>query len=115
LYISLVKALIWVGSSLHDVRQFPSRARQGIGFQLYKVQNGMEPSDWKPMPSVGTGVREIRVHADREYRVMYIAQFEEAVYVLHAFIKKTAQTTTHDIDLAAQRFRDIHRSRRGKT
>ena len=65
------------------------------------------------MPSVGAGVREIRVHAEREYRVIYIAQFEEAIYVLHAFIKKTAQTPKRDIDLAAQRFREVCRSRRG--
>lgn len=108
-----MKPLIWAGSSLRDVRRFPPKARQDIGFQLYKVQSSLEPSDWKPMPSVGDGVREIRVHAGQEYRVIYVARFEEAVYVLHAFSKKTQRTPQHDIALAVQRFREIYRSRRG--
>jgi len=65
------------------------------------------------MSSVGSGAMEIRVHAGQEYRVIYVARFEEAVYVLHAFSKKTQQTPQHDMALAAQRFREIYRSRRG--
>jgi phage-related protein len=65
------------------------------------------------MPSVGAGVREIRIHAEKEYRVIYVARFEGVVYVLHAFSKKTQQTPKNDIALAAQRFRDVYRSKRG--
>ncbi|MEK6683130.1 MAG: type II toxin-antitoxin system RelE/ParE family toxin [Nitrospirota bacterium] len=108
-----MKPLIWLGSSLDDVRRFSSKARQITGYQLYKIQNGLEPSDWKPMAGIGPGVREIRVHSEKEHRVIYIAHFEEAVYVLHAFIKKTAQTPKGDIDLAARRFRELQISRRG--
>ena len=108
-----MKPIIWLGSSLDDVRRFSSKARQAIGYQLYKVQNGLEPSDWKPMPSIGVGVREIRIHADRAYRVIYVAQFQEAVYVLHAFVKKTQQTSKGDVELAARRGRELKKLRRG--
>ena len=108
-----MKPIIWLGSSLDDVRRFSSRARQAIGYQLYKVQNGLEPSDWKPMPRVGVGVREIRIHADRAYRVIYVAHFQEAVYVLHAFVKKTQQTPKGDVELAARRGRELKKLRRG--
>jgi phage-related protein len=109
-----MKPLVWFGSTLDDVRRFSTKARQLVGYQLYKVQTGLEPSDWKPMAGVGPGVREIRVHAEKEHRVIYIARFEEAVYVLHAFIKKTARTPKSDLDLAARRFREVQISRRGE-
>lgn len=102
-----------MGSTLDDVRRFSPKTRQIIGYQLYKVQNGLGPSDWKPMAGVGPGVREIRVHAEKKHRVIYIAQFAEAVYVLHAFIKKTARTPKGDLDLASRRFRELQISRRG--
>lgn len=99
-----MKPLVWVATTLDDLRDFPLDARKEAGYQLFKVQAGDEPTDWKPMPAVGPGVREIRVHAGGEYRVLYAAKFEEAVYVLHAFGKKTRKTPKHDIDLAAERF-----------
>jgi len=71
------------------------------------VQQGLEPSDWKPMPTVGTGVYEIRVHAGTEYRVFYVAKFAEGVYVLHAFEKRTRQTRQADIDLARKQLSDL--------
>lgn len=108
-----MKPIIWLGSSLDDVRRFSSKTRQAIGYQLYKVQNGLEPSDWKPMPSIGAGVREVRIHGDRAYRVIYIARFQEVVYVLHAFVKKTQQTPKNEVDLAARRARDLKKLRRG--
>jgi len=106
-----MKRLVWLGSSLAVVRSFSSVARQGVGYQLYKVQNGLDPSDWKPMPGIGAGVREIRIHADKEHRVIYVAWFQEAVYVLHAFVKKTQQTSKGDLELAARRFRELKKSR----
>lgn len=78
------------------------------------MQQGKEPSDWKAMPSVGAGVNEIRVHAKGEHRVMYVAKFDEAVYVLHAFEKKTQRTPQLDIELARARLRGLVEERRRK-
>jgi phage-related protein len=101
------KPLAWLGDSRDRVREFSPDARLITGFELWEVQQGKEPSDWKPMPTVGLGVSEIRIHAKGEYRVLYVAKFAEAVYVLHAFEKKTRQTAKRDIDLAANRFREL--------
>lgn len=86
------KALVWVGSSRRDVRAFPARARRLVGFPLRRVQQGLHPDDWKPMTTVGTGVREIRIHVAGAHRVFYVATRPEAIYVLHAFEKKTRKT-----------------------
>jgi phage-related protein len=105
------KPLYWLGSSLEDVRAFPKEARRAAGHQLDLVQHGLEARDWKPMPTVGAGVCEIRVHAGNEYRVFYIAKLAEGVYVLHAFEKRTRQTRQVDIDLARKRLGDLRRLR----
>jgi phage-related protein len=102
-----MKPVEWLGSSQEDVRSFSPIARQNIGYQLYRVQNGLDPSDWKPMSSIGSGVNEIRIHAETEHRVIYIAKFEEAIYVLHAFVKKTPKTSKKDIDLASRRLKEL--------
>lgn len=82
--------------------------RKEAGVQLHKVQQGIEPSDWKPMTSVGQGVREIRIRDEAGiFRVLYIAKIEDTVYVLHAFQKKAQQTAKRDLDLAATRLRQI--------
>ena len=101
------KPLLWLGSSRTDLRTFPPDARRVAGFQLRRVQRELEPCDWKPMPSVAPGVREIRVHTDLEHRVLYVARFAEAVYVLHAFQKRSQKTAQRDIELARQRFREL--------
>ena len=95
---------MWVGSSRSDVQAFPQDARRLAGFQLRRVQQGLEPFDWKPMPSIGPGVREIRIHTALEHRVCYVAKFGEAMYVLHAFEKRTRKTSQHDVVLAKQRY-----------
>ena len=99
------KPLIWRGDSREAIRAFPANARQIAGFQLWRIQNGLEPNEWKPMSSVGLGVQEIRVRTGAEHRLFYIAKFAEAVYVLHAFEKRTRQTAQTDLDLARQRLR----------
>jgi phage-related protein len=104
----------WLGSSLEDLRAFPEDARRAAGYQLGRVQQGLLPTDWKPMPTVGPGVIEIRVHTRVEHRVFYIAKFEEAVYVLHAFEKRTRQTPQSEIALAQKRFADLIRRRSQK-
>ena len=102
-----MKTLKFVGSSLDDLRNFPNEARRAAGFELHAVQSGLEPSDWKPMQNVGSGAKEIRIHLLGEWRVIYIAKLHEAVYVLHAFQKKTRKTSRQDIDLARQRYKQI--------
>jgi len=101
------KSLIWLGTSRESVRQFPRDARAITGFQLWRLQQGLEPNDWKPMPSVGLGVREVRIHTGREHRVVYVARFAEGLYVLHGFEKRSRKTAERDIALARQRLRQM--------
>lgn len=102
------KEINWVGSAYDDLRDFPTGPRRDAGFQLSKVQAGQEPDDWKPFDDVGAGTREIRVRdASGAFRVMYVAKFEEAVYVLHCFQKKTQATSRHDKDIASARYRAV--------
>jgi phage-related protein len=103
----IAKPLRFVGSSLDDLRNFPDEARRGAGFELRAVQNGLEPSDWKPVRAVGPGVKEIRIHILGEWRVIYVAALRDAIYVLHAFQKKTRKTSRQDIELARHRYRQI--------
>jgi phage-related protein len=101
-----VKPIVFLGDSLGRIREFPETARRQVGMELRQVQHGLEPSDWKPMRNVGSGVREIRVRgATGAFRVLYVANLASAVYVLHAFQKKTQTTAKRDLDLAALRFR----------
>jgi phage-related protein len=92
------------------VRGFSADARRQAGHELYQVQKGADPSDWKPMPTIGMGVREIRIRdATGAYRVIYIAAIADAVHVLHAFQKKTWKTARRDLDIAAARLRQLRR------
>jgi phage-related protein len=96
------------GSSLDDLRAFPLPARREAGHQLDQVQNGQEPDDWKPMKTIGQGVKEIRIRdAAGAFRVIYVAKFADAVYVLHCFQKKTEKTSKADLGLASKRYRDL--------
>jgi phage-related protein len=102
------KPIEFRGSSLDDLRAFPLTAKREAGYQLDRVQNGLEPDDWKPMNTVGQGVREIRIRdAAGAFRVVYLAKFADAVYVLHRFQKKTQKTSKADLDLATERYRDL--------
>ena len=102
-----MKTLRFIGSSIDDLRDFPMEARREAGFELDSVQRGLMPSDFKPMLNVGAGAYEIRLHVLGEWRVIYAAKFDNAVYVLHAFHKKTQKTRKEDIELAARRYRQI--------
>ena len=105
------KALFWLGSSLKDLQDFPALARRLAGFQLRRVQQGLDPDDWKPMKTVGPGVREIRIHANGAHRVFYVTTRPEAIYVLHAFEKKTQKTSAADLKIGRERFRGLEKSR----
>ncbi len=102
------KTVEFRGSSLDDLRTFPILARREAGHQLDQVQHGLEPDDWKPMPTIGPGVREIRIRdANGAFRILYVAKFAAAVYVLHCFQKKTQKTSKPDLTLAESRYRDL--------
>lgn len=102
------KEIRWVGSSYQDILKFPVEPRKEAGFQLGKVQAGLEPDDWKPFNEVGVGTKEIRIRdATGIYRVMYVAKFELAIYVLHCFQKKTEATTKQDKAIAEIRYRAV--------
>lgn len=105
-----MKELIWEGNSKEAVRDFPLDARQDAGYQLDKVQRGQDPDHWKPMTTVGSGVREIIISEEPgEFRVLYVTNIGNNVHVLHAFQKKTQQTSKHDKDIASARLRNIKR------
>lgn len=105
------KPVAFRGSSLDDLRAFPAAAKREAGHQIDLLQNGQEPDDWKPMATtVGAGAREIRIRDEAgAFRVIYVAKFDDAIYVLHCFQKKTEQTSKPDIDLAAKRYRVLKR------
>ena len=109
------KQIRWVGAAYDDLLAFPKDARKEAGFQLGKVQAGLDPADWKPFDDVGTGTREIRIRDARGfYRVMYLAKFEEAGYVLHCFQKKTQVTSKQDRAIADARYRAVINARKEK-
>ena len=101
------KPIQWLGDSRDRLRRFPQAARREIGYQLSLIQAGRSASDWKPIPAVGMGVIEIRVHAESEYRAFYLAKFEDAVYVLHVFAKKTRKESSLDVELGKKRYREL--------
>jgi len=105
------KPLVWLGNTRRDIRMFPADARRRSGFQLRRVQQGLDPDDWKPMTSVGPGVREIRIQTELAHRVFYLATFDEAVYVLHAFEKRTRKTPPHEVKPARDRYRALLKKR----
>lgn len=110
--MGLEKALLWVGSSLNDLRAFPEDARRVAGFELRRVQQGLQPTDYKAMPTVGPGVEEIRVHTKQEHRVFYLARFEEGVYVLHAFEKRSRKTPGRELEVGRARLQEVLAARR---
>ena len=106
------KPVVWLGASRAAVRTFPEAPRQIVGHELFQVQQGLEPSNWKPMPSVGAGVLELRVQVGGAFRVLYVATFADAIYVLHAFEKRSRRAPQVDLDLARKRLRDLQQWRR---
>tara|TARA_R110002074_G_scaffold349634_1_gene520292 strand:+ start:77620 stop:77958 length:339 start_codon:yes stop_codon:yes gene_type:complete len=102
------KSIYWVGTSYKDLLSFPEGAKQDAGYQLHRVQNGLNPEDWKPFHTIGSGVKEIRINDDSNaFRIMYIAKFAEKIYVLHSFQKKSQKTRPKDIEIAKVRFNAI--------
>ncbi len=108
-----MKPVRFLGDSLKRLREFPEVAKQDTGYQLDKVQKGQQPDDFKPMPSIGKGVEEIRVRDETGiYRTIYTARIADAVYVLHAFQKKTQTTSKSDINIAKERYTELMRGQK---
>jgi phage-related protein len=109
------KPIHWQGSALHDIKNddiFTLDARKEAGHQLHQVQQGLDPDDWKPFDTVGPGTKEIRINLnDGWFRVMYVAKFPEAVYVLHCFKKKSNATSKHDKEVTASRYKAVIQQR----
>ena len=105
-----MKPIQFLGDSLRCLREFPASARQDAGYQLYQVEQGRQPDDFKPMPAIGKGVEEIRIRDETgAFRVIYTARRAEAIYVLHAFQKKTQATAKRDLEIAKARFAQLNR------
>lgn len=103
-----MRPIVFLGDALEHLKAFPESVRKEAGVQLHKLQLGVDPTDWKPMTTIGVGVREIRIRDDAgAFRILYIAKIGDAIYVLHAFQKKTQQTAKRDLDLAARRLLQI--------
>ena len=108
------KHVRFVGSAKDDLSAFPKSARNRAGHELFMVQVGRNPDDWKPVSTVGAGACEIRVRDETgAFRVIYVARFEDAVYVLHAFQKKSRKTSRSDLGLARKRYRDARELAKG--
>ena len=106
------KTLYWVGTSLDDLKGFPLNIKRDAGYQLDRVQSGNDPDDWKPMKTVGAGVREIRLKGtDGIYRIFYVVVTDSSVYVLHAFKKTSQKTPKKDIDKCINRFKEVMRTK----
>jgi phage-related protein len=108
-----MKPVQFLGDSLKRLREFPEVAKQDTGYQLDKVQKGQQPDDFKPMPSIGKGVEEIRVRDETGiYRALYTARMTEAIYVLHVFQKKTQTTSKSDNEIAKERYTELMRGKK---
>ncbi|MBV1915065.1 MAG: type II toxin-antitoxin system RelE/ParE family toxin [Pseudomonadales bacterium] len=104
-----MKPIEFCGRSLEVVRQFPATIKRESGYQLDRLQHGFDPQDWKPMTSIGAGVREIRIQDHGQYRIIYVAKFSDSIYVLHALQKKTQKTRKTDIDTARHEYEALKR------
>ena len=106
------RPILWVATARDDIRALSAAVRQELGTDLRRVQSGLPPRDWKPMPTVGSGVSEIRVRVQGAYRLMYVAKFPEGIYVLHVFQKKSQKTSPLDLELARTRYAAVRRTRK---
>ena len=106
-----MRPVSFLGDSLDVIRAFPDGPRREVGYQIERVQRGLDPDDWKPMKTVGPSAREIRVReATGSFRVIYLATLPDAVFVLHAFQKKSQRTSKRDLEVATSRFKELLRS-----
>ena len=111
--MSYIRPIRWLGSSFRDLGRMQIEAQDEIKIQLRRVQRGFLPLDWKPMKTVGVGVKDIRIRIRSDiFRTFYLAKYSDLVYVLHVFRKKSKQTSTRDISIAKRRYKSIATKRR---
>lgn len=108
------KPVIWTGTSLRELKTLPEPVQHRLGHMLQQVQFGHTPPGSKAMHSIGDGVMELRVHVSGAFRLIYVAKFSEAIYVLHAFQKKSQKTALLDLQLARSRYTSVLRNRETK-
>jgi phage-related protein len=102
-----MKPIIWLANTHELIKTYPDDVRRQIGYNLDKIQRGLDPFDWKSMALIGAGAKEMRIHEENEYRILYVAKFQEAIYVLHSFIKKSEQTSRKDILIGRRRYTEL--------
>jgi len=102
-----MKGIMFLGNSLKDLRKFPLKAKREAGYQLDRLQHGLEPNDWKPMTNLGNGVCEIRIHIAGQHRVVYLASIGRDIHVLHAFKKKSQKTSKTDIAVIQRAYKQL--------
>ncbi len=102
-----MKSVEFIGNSLEKIKDFPSISKREAGHEIDALQKGEDPTDWKPMSSIASGVREIRIHHEGEYRVIYVTKFKGTIYVLHAFQKKSRKTSKADIETIKRNLKEI--------
>jgi phage-related protein len=107
-----VKPIDWRGTSKKVLLSLCYEVKKTAGFELHRVQYGLEPRHWKPRNDLGSGIVEIRIDNDNnQYRIMYVATFVESVYVLHCFTKKTQKTSRIDNEIVMLRYKEIVKER----
>lgn len=104
-----MKKIIFLGSSLKELQRLESKEKERVAYQLERLKIGLMPTDWKPMKSIGDGVNEVRIHGIQELRIIYVAKFANAVYILHVFGKKSQKTSAKDLEIAKQRYKALRR------
>ena len=102
--ILTMKPVAFIGRALSELKAFPDAPRREAGFQIFNLQSGVDPDNWKPLVGVGPGVMEIRIHEGGEFRVVYVTRMPEAVYVIHAFQKKSQATAKRNLETIKRRY-----------
>ena len=102
-----MRTVVFEGNTLTLIRQLPDKARLRAGYEIDRVQRDKLPENWKPFPSVGQGVREIRIQVGQQFRIMYLVKYENKVHILHVFEKKIQKTRTSDIEIAEKRLKQV--------
>jgi len=107
-----LKDVFFEGQARTELKSFPKEVRRTAGKQIMRLQSGLSPHDSRPIRSIGVGVREIRIRDGAQYRVIYVATFSEAIYILSGFQKKSQKTPKSEIEKAKTRFAALREYRR---
>ena len=100
--------VVWEADSREILQSFPDAARQNFGFELWRLQQGEKPSDYRPLPSIGTGVFELRDQDERAwYRIVYLSRINDVIYILHCFEKKSRKMPKREFETAKQRLKAV--------